>query len=88
MRQEQSLVKVGRVEHEDDPVGFFHALHAAEDHVDRDVFLQRVCAQGMGARKIDKLDCLVIDLEETDVPLNGHARVIADALLETGQTIE
>ena len=42
----------------------------------------------MRAGQIDKFYRRVIDLEESNVSLDGNARVIANALLETRQTVE
>ena len=42
----------------------------------------------MRARQIDEFDRRALSLESSDMPLDGHARVIADALLEPGQAIE
>ena len=40
LHQEQALVKVGRVEYGEDAVRRIRPSHAAEDHVDRDLFFE------------------------------------------------
>jgi len=45
-------------------------------------------AQSMRTRKVYQLYRLVICFQGTDVPLYGDTRIIADALPETGQSIE
>ncbi len=47
-----------------------------------------MCAESVRARKVDELDGLVVRLQRSGVPLDRDARVIADALPQTSQTIE
>jgi len=42
----------------------------------------------MRPRQVYKFDHFVIGLEQTDVFLDGDARVVANTLLESGQTIK
>ena len=42
----------------------------------------------MGARQVDEFDDLVVGFQQTDVFLDGDARVVANTLLEPGQAIE
>ena len=88
LHQEQSLVEIRRIEHRENSVRLLRALHAPENHIDRDVFFERVCAQRVCAGQIDQLYCLVVNFQDADMLLDGNARIVADLLLETGQAIE
>ena len=45
LHQKQPLVEIGRVQHRENAVWRLGAFHAAEDHIDRDFFLERVRTQ-------------------------------------------
>ena len=88
LHQVKALVKVGRVDDGEYRIGRLRALHAAENHVDGDLFFERVGAEPMRTRQIDELDRAVISLERTDVFFDRDARVVAGLLSQAGQAIE
>ena len=86
--EKQALVEVCSVKHREYTVRRPGAFHAAEDHIDRNVLFQRMGAKGMRTGQVDEFDSFVFRLEQTDVALDGNARVVANVLLEPGQAIE
>lgn len=45
-------------------------------------------AEAVGAGKVNQLDNLIINLEQANVTFDGHARIVTNALPQTGQAIE
>jgi hypothetical protein len=76
----QSLVEIGRIDNGKNTVRRLGTGHATKDHVDRYLLLERMSAQRVRSRQIDKLDGPVVGLERADMPLDRNARVVADPL--------
>ena len=88
LQEKQALVEVGCVEDSKNSIGGLRPLHASENNVNRDMFFERMRAERMRSRKIDKLRCRIVGLQETDMALYRYARVVTNALLESGKTIK
>ena len=84
----QALVEVGRVNDGENRVGRLRAGHTSKNHIDGDLFFERVRTKSVCAWQVDKFDGTVLGFEQTHVTFDGYAWVIADALAQPGQSIE
>ena len=88
MYQVEPLVKIGCINNGEDAVRRLRALHPTKDDVDSNLLFERMRTQAMSAWQIDQLHRLAIELQLADMPFDGYAWVITDALPQAGQSIE
>ena len=84
----QTLVQVRRIDDRENAVGRPRTFQAPENDIDRDLLLKGVRAERVRAGKVNELDATIIELGDADVPLNGYAWVVTNALVQSRQSIE
>ena len=76
------------IEHQQQRVRRGLAREAAVEHALRDLLVERLAAQAVGARKVDHADVAVQAQHAALAALDRHPRVVADARARAGQRVE
>jgi len=84
-------LQVGRIEDDDDSIGFWHRRHFAAEDLDRDGLVGRSSAERIGAWKVDQFDRFEGRAGQghaSGFVLDGHPRVVSDSGLATAKSIK
>jgi hypothetical protein len=88
-RETQVIVEIRGVEHDHQRVRLALAGLLAQQHVSGHRFVRARRIEAVGARKIDQLDRpAVLERQTPRMPLDRHARIIADLLARAGERVE
>ena len=89
-REVKIALEIRGIDDDHDEVGGRHLGEAVQKHVARDLFIQRLRAEAVGAGQIEQGEDRILRRAEQAalLALDGHARVIADLGPEAGERIE
>ena len=90
-QQIEIAFQVGRIEDNDDCIGFGHRGHFAAEDLDRDGLVGRSSAERIGAWQVDQFDRFEGRAGQGHAGgfvFDGHPRVVSDSGLATAKSIE